>query len=352
MAKGTDSHQLRLPFSQSEQASETVVTSELDLADRGIGALLGLACGDALGAPIEFMSQTSVRERYGEVTEMMGGGVWAPGEWTDDTAMALCIAESILEYPDDPVAGAGKRFLAWAESAKDVGGTISAALRGYHACGDWVEASSTTPQARTGRAGGNGSLMRTLPVALAYADIRTMLTTSARLSAMTHWDPQAEVCCAIYNLWISQLLAGAVLDAGSWQTALDEAGEWTGQGQLAPDTAGPTPLPYGFWERLAQVPEMQYDDLQPSGFAGYCVECLEAAAWCCIHTDDLEQALVNTVNLAGEADTMGAVAGGIAGAHWGRAAIPQRWLDRLHQRRRLTMAAEQLVRLRQELEAQ
>jgi ADP-ribosyl-[dinitrogen reductase] hydrolase len=347
MARDTDPHQLSLPFSQAEQTSAQQPVAELGLVDRGTGALLGLACGDALGAPIEFMSQTSVRERYGEVTEMMGGGIWEPGEWTDDTAMALCIAEAIQERPDDPVPGAGKRFLAWARTAKDVGGTISAALRGYNACGDWVEASSTTPQARTGRAGGNGSLMRTLPVALAYADTRTMLTASARLSAMTHWDPQAEVCCAIYNLWISRLLAGAALDTGSWQAALDEAREWTGRGQLAPDTAGPAPLPDDFWDRLEQVAGLQYDDLQPSGFAGYCVECLEAAAWCCINANDLKQALVSTVNLAGEADTMGAVAGGIAGAHWGRAAIPQRWLDRLHQRRRLVTAAESLIKLRQ-----
>ncbi len=211
----------------------------VDLDDRCMGALLGLACGDALGAPIEFMSQEAARARHGLVTEMVGGGAWAPGEWTDDTAMALCIAEAILEKPADPVAGAGKRFLAWAKTAKDVGGTISAALRGYRSCGDWAEASSTTSQARNGRAGGNGSLMRTLPVALAYPDIRTMLVTSARLSAMTHWDSQAEVCCALYNLWITRLLAGATL-ADSWPAALVEAREWASKGSLAPATPGPS----------------------------------------------------------------------------------------------------------------
>ncbi len=98
--------------------------------DPYLGALLGLACGDALGAPAEFLKKRLLEEKYGRLTEMVGGGLkgWAPGEWTDDTGMALCVAEGILAEPADPVAEAGNRFLAWRETAKDVGGTISAAL--------------------------------------------------------------------------------------------------------------------------------------------------------------------------------------------------------------------------------
>jgi len=320
-----------------------------ELGSRITGGLLGLACGDALGAPIEFQSSAAVRKRHGTVTEMIGGGSWAPGEWTDDSGMALCIAEGILDDPADPVPGTGERFLAWWPTAKDVGGTISAALAGFRTIGDWVQASSNTHQARTGKAAGNGSLMRTLPVALAYADVGIMLTQSARLSAMTHWDPQAEVCCAIYCLWIRELLGGAARDAG-WHRALREARRYAQTGPLAPaapDTPGPQPLPEDFWSRFEDLARLSYTDLQPSGYAGYSVECLEAAAWCALYAEDAEQAIVDVVNLAGEADTMGAVTGGAVGVYWGVEALPSRWLAKLHQRQRIEKIAQQLAELRE-----
>jgi protein-tyrosine phosphatase len=191
--------------------------------------------------------------------------------------------------------------------------------------------------------------MRTLPVALAYHDRETMLRTSARLSAMTHWDAQAEVCCAVYCLWVEQLLHGASLHEG-WRAALTVGRELAEGAPLAPDTVGPQPLPNGFWERLEAVEQLEYADLQPSGYAGYVVECLEAAAWCCLRSDSLEECLVQAVNLAGQADTIAAVAGGIAGAHWGREAIPQRWLDALYRGKEVEATAEDLIQLRRHRE--
>ncbi len=337
------------PPAPDDVASESAPPAP-DIVARGEGGLLGLACGDALGAPIEFQSAASVRQRYGTVTDMIGGGQWRPGEWTDDTGMALCIAEGILENPSDPVPGTGERFLTWASTAKDVGGTISAALRGFRGAeqaagsstGNWARASSSTHQAQSGRAAGNGSLMRTLPVALAYRDRDQMLLHSARLSAMTHWDPQAEVCCAVYCLWIHQLLAGASLLDG-WQTALEQGRRVVDEGTRAPDTVGPRPLPDGFWQRFDKLPELTYEDLQPSGYAGYSVECLEAAAWCALFSPGAEQAIIDVVNLAGESDTMGAVAGGVVGVHGGVGVLPERWLERLLERERIERLARRLV---------
>jgi len=311
------------------------------------GALLGLACGDALGAPAEFKSRGEIQARWGQLTEMVGGGPWAPGEWTDDTGMALCLAEGILARPEDPVEEVGSRFLEWRKTAKDVGSTISGALSGFH--GDWVEASRCTPHAREGRAAGNGSLMRTLPVALAHPRRTQMLEQSARLSAMTHWDPQAEVCCAVYCLWIGGLLRGKGL-RDAWRDALVLGRRAADQGRRSGDTPGPGPLPAGFWERLERVETLQYEQLQPTGYAGYVVDCLEAAVWCCLHGRSLEEALVLAVNLAGEADTIAAVAGGAAGAYWGPAALPERWLERLHERERLERVAADLADLRRHLE--
>jgi ADP-ribosyl-[dinitrogen reductase] hydrolase len=310
------------------------------------GAFLGLACGDALGAPAEFKSKSDVQRKWGTLKDMVGGGPWLPGEWTDDAAMALGIARGILQNPDDPVPVAGQEFLKWSKHAKDVGATISAALHNFS--GDWAVASQNTHQAKMGKAAGNGSLMRTLPVALTYANETQMLRQSARLSAMTHWDAQAEVCCAIYCLWISYLLQGKSRQE-AWHTTLSAREHIVKNGKLAPDRIGPTPLPEGFWSRLKEIETLEYSQLQPSGYAGYAVECLEAAVWCVLHTDSLEECLVKVVNLAGESDTMAAVAGGAAGAYWGEEAIPARWLDKLHQREELEQVASDLCDLREHL---
>lgn len=306
---------------------------------------MGLACGDALGAPAEFHDQEYIRKQWGTLTEMVGGGPWKPGEWTDDTGMALCVAEGILANPDDPVEETGRRFLEWRKTAKDVGGTISAALSAFR--GDWPLAARSTPQARQGKAGGNGSLMRTLPVALAYGpDVKPMLPIAARLSAMTHWDVEAETCCLVYCLWIRNLLEGMDLAEG-WRSALREGQEYVLTGEKNPDTPGAqSALSKAFWERLQAIDTLTYDQLQPSGYAGYSVECLEAAVWCCLHADTLETALVQAVNLAGEADTIGAVVGGAAGAHWGVEAIPERWLEKLYRRADLQRVAHRLMNLR------
>ncbi len=314
--------------------------------DRYTGAMLGLACGDALGAPAEFLSPRQMKERFGRLKTMVGGGRlgWAPGEWTDDTGMALCVAEGILEAPEDPVVAVGKRFVEWRKTAKDVGGTISAALAGFH--GDWTDAGRGTPQARDGKAAGNGSLMRTLPVALAFPDRDEMLLQSARISAMTHWDPQAEVCCAVYCLWVRAVLEGD--DLGSaWKTALAAGRKAAEEGRRSADTPGPAPLPEGFWPRLRSAPAKAYADLQPSGYAGYVVDCLEAAVRCSFREATLEDTLVAVVNLAGETDTMAAVAGGVGGAASGAGALPDHWLAVLHQRERIERAGRQLATLRQ-----
>ncbi len=166
---------------------------------------------------------------------------------------------------------------------------------------------------------------------------------------MTHWDSQAETCCAIYCSWMRELLTGRSM-AEAWGLALQETQRVAGRDVRPINTPGMRPLPGDFWTRLEAVESKRYTDLQPSGYAGYVVECLEAAAWCCLKSNSLEQALVRVVNLAGEADTMGAVAGGIAGACWGSQAIPPRWLDKLFQRAELERVAGQLAELRAHLE--
>ena len=318
----------------------------ISFSSRVRGAFLGLATGDALGAPLEFLSPEVAKSRFGHLTEMVGNSTWAPGEWTDDTAMALAIARGILRSPADPCPESGRLWVRWESNAKDVGSTIRAAIAGFKRDDDWVMASRQTPQARDGKAAGNGSLMRTLPVALGYPLGEEMLRQSARLSAMTHWDAQSEVCCGIYNFWISYILAEMPADE-AWNLALKHARHLPYFGF---ETPGPSPLPSDFWKRLADAPHLTYDKLQPSGYAGYAVECLEAAVWCVLNCESYEDSMIHAVNLAGEADTIAAVAGGAAGALWGEEAIPSRWLDQLFERGLIGNIADALMELRGHME--
>lgn len=319
----------------------------MQLSSRIIGAFLGLAVGDALSAPLEFLRPDIARKRFGTLTEMVGNSTWNPGEWTDDTAMALGVARGILAGANgqDEIKATGEEFVEWALWAKDVGSTIGAAIQLFRSTNNWFLASRQTPQARSGSAAGNGSLMRILPVALAFSDRDEMLRHSALHSAMTRFDPQAEVCCALYCLWIARLLDGEDKRA-AWRISLEAAKQLPRFSNLTP---GPSPLPDEFWPRLENIENLTFEQLQPSGYAGFCVECLEAAVWCVLHFDSLEETLVSIVNLAGEADTMGAVAGGAAGALYGLEAIPARWLEALYQREELEKTARSLFELREHL---
>ena len=317
------------------------------MKNRFRGAILSLACGDALGAPAEFLTRTALAARYGRITDMESNHIWDVGEWTDDTALTLCVAQGILTagVTGDPVPTVGERFVAWYRSVpKDVGATIRSALSGFR--GDWTKAAQNTLQAQTRKAAGNGSLMRTLPVALVYRDETQMLTQSARISAMTHWDAEAETCSAVYSLWIRNLLAGQER-RDAWNTALLRAQERIPDFPATSETPGLSSVSAPLWERLSAAPNLAEADLQPSGYAGYVVECLEAAAWHVIAAATLEETLIGTANMAGESDTIGAVAGGAAGAFWGATAIPARWLDVLYERDELEAVADALLTLRQ-----
>lgn len=329
--------------------------------DRFTGAMLGLACGDALGAPAEFLSKEQLAAQFGRLEDMVGGGHytrWRPGEWTDDTGMALCVAAGILAQPDDPVAAIGDRFLDWRKGAKDVGSTIAAALDGFLSLGrrssgagdisDWARAADSTHQARSGKAAGNGSLMRTLPVALAYTDRSRLRLQSAHISAMTHWDPQAEAGCLAYCFWVLEVLEGADLTTG-WHRALSATRDRAAEGVGPADAPGLSPLPPRFWERLETAPARPYEELQPTGYAGYVLDCLEAAVWCALNNDSAEAAIIDAVNLAGEADTIAAVTGGIVGAYYGLRALPDRWLEVVEERQRLTSRGSDLAELRHRL---
>lgn len=307
----------------------------LTRAGRSLGALLGTAVADALGCTVEFMTREQIASRYpGGHREIVGGGPFGfpAGSWTDDTAMALAVGKGIVESPEDPVDAVGRHFLAWFEGGPpDVGSTCRLAITTYWRTGSWDETSRRV-QAELGQwAGGNGALMRTQPTALAYGpDVRQAI----RIGRMSHPHPESDAAIAIYHRMLNALLDGATkreaLEAGlNPDIALDDA---DGSAALARGVEA-------LADRLQGIADRPAGQVRAGG---YVVETLEAALWAFLRTEGLEECVTAAVNLGDDADTVGAVAGGLAGAAYGPFAVPRRWSQALTGRAALDELAEGL----------
>jgi ADP-ribosyl-[dinitrogen reductase] hydrolase len=169
------------------------------MLDKIKGGLFGVAIGDALGATTEFMTKEEIKEKYGEVTEIIGGGIWEleGGETTDDTAMTLAVVKGIMANFNNPIEEIGKQFLYWENTNPvDIGITIQTVFKNYN--GNWFNAAAQAHDQFGGLSAGNGTLMRCLPIALAYSDQKIIDELSMLQSKMTHYDELA--CRSMYDL--------------------------------------------------------------------------------------------------------------------------------------------------------
>ena len=294
------------------------------LPDRFLGVLLGLAVGDALGAPLEFQPARTP-EHY--LTEMIGGG-WqklAPGEWTDDTQQALCIVESLLTKrvfdPDD----IARRFVIWMQSSpKDIGLHTRRVLDAIRQGDSW-ETASREAQALAPENAPNGSLMRCAPLALFFCrHPEYVASLSPVLSRITHAHPDCEWSCVFLNVAIVGLLSG-LGRSEAVELAYDAI---DGGSQALKDRIG-----------LAMQPTCE---IAPTG---YVLDTLEVAVWAFLHTTTFEDAVINAVNRGADADTVGAVVGALAGARYGMSSIPSRWLIALKESTFLIDYADRLYDL-------
>ena len=286
------------------------------LKDKIAGALYGVAIGDALGAPLEFMSAEQIAQQYGHVTEMIGGG-WLnvrPGETTDDTAMTLAVAEGIMESPDNPIPAIGERFIRWAESGpKDIGGTCRCAIwkaaTGSHkrpSAFQWENAGKETAIINKGRSAGNGALMRAVYPALYYPSALTAAHVTIWQGRMTHDDAESTEACQLYADVVHYLIT----EAENGREA--EKKELIGMLEKTPYNMG------AIWQNMANI--------KPTGYVVDSLKCALYAFW---EHGSYEKAVTYAANLGGDADTIAAICGGLAGAYYGFEAIPDRWVATL-----------------------
>ena len=302
-------------------------TTQKDVQDRATGALLGLAVGDALGTTLEFERRDS-RPRVVDIT---GGGPFdlRPGCWTDDTAMALALADSLLATESLDCSDLMDRFVAWWQNGEysptghcfDIGITTRNALQRYLRTGDPL-AGSTDP-----RTAGNGSLMRLAPVALRFWNDRDRLDhAAAQQSRTTHAAEEAVDGCRAF----ADLLADAI----SGKPRRDV---------LAPRAFDGAPA-------IAEIVKSSWRGCarQKIRSSGYVVHTLEAAMWSVARTGNFRNAVLLAANLADDADTVAAVTGQLAGAIYGLSGIPTDWLERIAWKDRLLDTAERLAELSHE----
>ncbi|WP_454104719.1 ADP-ribosylglycohydrolase family protein [Methylorubrum extorquens] len=284
--------------------------------------MVGLAVGDAIGTTVEFRH----RGTFDPVTDMVGGGPFdlRPGEWTDDTSMALALSESLIACGGLDERDLLRQFLRWFHDGEnsvkgycfDIGNATAAALRAFYETGD-IHAASADP-----RNGGNGSIMRLAPVAVRLWNDPDKLRDAARQqSATTH--PASEPVDASEAL--AMILANAIQGMPLTDLLSASYGPYTPKVQAIVD---------GSWRGKHR------DAIRSSG---YVIDTLEAALWACAASSgSFEQSVLRAVNLGDDADSVGAVAGQIAGAFYGLSGIPERWRKRLAWNDRIEGLADRL----------
>lgn len=299
------------------------------IVNRALGTLSGMACGDALGAGYEFQPP------FGKeiAVAMIGGGLgnFEVGEWTDDTSMAIVITHALAEQHgelnDEAKDHMVRAWAQWAKTAPDVGNQTRAVLstaqeiarRNGRKDLTWQDSAQASElvHERTGRSGGNGSLMRTAPIALAFLSQgrQEVFDAAVQVSKLTHYDYEAAEACGLWTVAIHHAILTGELGL---RASLD---------LLEPERAE-------IWKQRIDVAEAA----QPSQFPnnGWVVEALQSA-WCAIFTtkgesseSHLVEALETAVRGGVDTDTVAAIAGSLIGAAYGESEIPESWKQKVH----------------------
>lgn len=303
-------------------------------ADRYRGCLLGLAIGDALGTTLEFKAPGTfepIKQPWpGQTPELVGGGPFRlkPGQWTDDTSMALCLAESLVEKGFDPY-DQMTRYIKWYRQGYmscngrcfDIGVTTRQALETFERTGDPFSGPTD------GLSSGNGSIMRLAPVPLychsITTDTITVLQCASASSRTTHGAPASVDACKYLASLISRALSGE-----GKQSLLNRSWDWPVELNVCPE--------------IQQVIDGSWKESHNG--TGYVVDSLASALWAFAMSSSFEEGCLMAVNLGNDADTTGAVYGQIAGAYYGEFGIPANWRYQLYAHEKIGRLAERLMK--------
>lgn len=301
-----------------------------------LNGMMGLIIGDALGLPVQFMSRKMIADRKeGLVKGMEAGGMFGlpEGTWSDDGSMALATLDSIRKMKEIYLEDIMNRFVRWYEygeytpfgHAFDVGRTCAMSIYSYAMNGDLATCGRSDEHSN-----GNGSLMRIMPACL-YASVKGLPDNEAvdivhAVSGLTHNHLRSKIACGLYYFCVREILNGEGKLNECLQNGLDR-----GFSYYYGDTANLTELQN--YERLRDLIEFAKVPEDGISSRGYVVDSLEAAIWSLITTNSFKDCLLNAVNLGHDSDTIGAIAGGLAGLYYGYECMPEDWLSKIQKRK-------------------
>ncbi len=307
-----------------------------------VNGMMGVVVGDALGVPVQFVSRAELK-KY-PVTTMDGYGTFnmPPGTWSDDSSMALATLDSIRENKEVNYSDICERFYRWTffgeytpfGKAFDQGNTCLKAIGNFLRDKDYKTCGVTGEWAN-----GNGALMRIMPACLyAYEkvackewDMTQAIECVHQVAALTHNHLRSNIACGIYFFMVKHSIEDGQSLSECLQNGVDEA-----LGFYRGDAANHMELDY--YIRLFHLTEFAEVKEESIKSSGYVVDSLEAAVWCLITTDTVEECLLKVVNLGDDTDTVGAIAGGLAGLFYGYDSVPEEW-------RKLIVKEEELIAL-------
>lgn len=284
------------------------------MKDKILGMLLGLHCGDSLGATNEFCEPSEFKNEHKDI---VGEGYigWRPGQATDDTDLMICLLKSLVKNKGFVIEDVAKNYIEWMESdPKDIGGTTSRSIARLKQ-GIYIPSEPAHERSQA-----NGSLMRCAPLAAFYEGSNLMRNGNEQCS-MTHHHMTCTLCDEVYLMTLRYLLKGFNI---------------TDSLNLIEITADALDKPEMKLENIKKLP---WEELKTSG---YVVDTLIAGVWGLLNTDNFEDAVVWPVNRGDDSDTIGAVAGALAGAYYGVDAIPSRWLDKIERKNEIIELVEQI----------
>jgi ADP-ribosylglycohydrolase len=303
------------------------MTNPEEFAKRAEASLVGAACGNGLGVGVEGRNARSIKKDFGEVTEISAGE--SGREWDDDIAQTMCLAESLIANPMFDADDFARRLVTWAdENGRGMGYLTREVIAALRSGIPAAEAANQVWESSGKNSAGNGAVMRFAPVPISVREPRMLVDIARRAAAVTHADPRCTWSAIALSVALSQVLVGEVPSVAELALSMGEAGAPEEVIKAIRKTSG------------AKLSALKLDD---SKSMGYTLKTMQAALWTLEAPGSFEEKMVAIVSAGGDTDTNAAAAGAMAGALHGLDAIPQRWIDNLHDADKIRETARRLA---------